>query len=45
MRFNLQVVKGTYYQSIAESNVIRIRRIPATRGEIYDDVKISSHCN
>lgn len=36
MLFNLQVVKGTYYQSIAESNFIRIRRIPATRGEIYD---------
>lgn len=36
MLFNLQVVKGTYYQRIAESNFIRIRRIPATRGEIYD---------
>ncbi|HOD60046.1 MAG TPA: penicillin-binding protein 2 [Candidatus Syntrophosphaera sp.] len=36
MLFYLQVVKGTYYQSIAESNFIRIRRIPATRGEIYD---------
>jgi penicillin-binding protein 2 len=36
MLFNLQVVKGSYYQRIAESNFVRIRRIPATRGEIYD---------
>ena len=36
MLFKLQVVKGSYYQRIAESNFVRIRRIPATRGEIYD---------
>ncbi len=34
--FRLQVVQGVYYQSIAESNFVRIRRIVATRGEIYD---------
>jgi penicillin-binding protein 2 len=34
--FRLQVVKGAYYQRIAESNFVRIRRIIATRGEIYD---------
>ncbi|MDP2173869.1 MAG: penicillin-binding protein 2 [Candidatus Cloacimonadaceae bacterium] len=34
--FRLQVVKGEYYQRIAESNFVRIRRIIATRGEIYD---------
>ncbi|MBW6513822.1 MAG: penicillin-binding protein 2 [Candidatus Syntrophosphaera sp.] len=34
--FRLQVVKGEYYQRIAESNFVRIRRIVATRGEIYD---------
>lgn len=34
--FRLQVVKGQYYQRIAESNFVRIRRVFATRGEIYD---------
>ncbi len=34
--FRLQVVKGAYYERIAESNFVRIRRIVATRGEIYD---------
>ncbi|PKN72672.1 MAG: penicillin-binding protein 2 [Candidatus Cloacimonetes bacterium HGW-Cloacimonetes-3] len=34
--FRLQVVKGKTYQRIAESNFVRIRRITATRGEIYD---------
>jgi len=34
--FRLQVVEGAKYQRIAESNFIRIRRITATRGEIYD---------
>jgi penicillin-binding protein 2 len=34
--FRLQVVKGKMYQRIAESNFVRIRRITATRGEIYD---------
>lgn len=34
--FRLQVVKGGYYQRIAESNFVRIRRVFATRGEIYD---------
>ncbi len=34
--FRLQVVKGNYFQRIAESNFVRIRRITATRGEIYD---------
>jgi penicillin-binding protein 2 len=34
--FRLQVVKGSYYERIAESNIFRIRRITATRGEIYD---------
>ncbi|PKN78425.1 MAG: penicillin-binding protein 2 [Candidatus Cloacimonetes bacterium HGW-Cloacimonetes-1] len=34
--FRLQVMNGTYYKQIAESNFVRIRRITATRGEIYD---------
>lgn len=34
--FRLQVVKGNTYQKIAESNFVRIRRVVATRGEIYD---------
>ncbi len=34
--FRLQVVKGKDFQRIAESNFVRIRRITATRGEIYD---------
>lgn len=34
--FRLQVVKGRHYQRVAESNFVRIRRIVATRGEIYD---------
>lgn len=34
--FRLQVVKGSYYKNVAESNFVRIRRIVATRGEIYD---------
>lgn len=34
--FRLQVVKGNTYQRIAESNFVRIRRVVATRGEIYD---------
>jgi len=34
--FCLQVVKGAHYQRVAESNFVRIRRIFATRGEIYD---------
>jgi penicillin-binding protein 2 len=34
--FRLQVVKGKNFQRIAESNFVRIRRITATRGEIYD---------
>lgn len=34
--FRLQVLKGEYYQRVAESNFVRIRRITATRGEIYD---------
>jgi penicillin-binding protein 2 len=34
--FRLQVVKGAHYQRVAESNFVRIRRIFATRGEIYD---------
>lgn len=34
--FRLQVVMGRTYQQIAESNFVRIRRITATRGEIYD---------
>ncbi len=35
--FRLQVIKGAKYQRIAESNFVRIRRITATRGEIYDN--------
>ncbi len=35
--FRLQVLRGKYYQQVAESNVLRIRRIFATRGEIYDN--------
>ena len=34
--FYLQVVQGAYYKQIAESNFVRLRRIIATRGEIYD---------
>lgn len=34
--FRLQVVKGDYYERIAQSNFVRIRRVVATRGEIYD---------
>ena len=34
--FRLQVVKGAHYQRVAESNFVRIRRLTATRGEIYD---------
>lgn len=34
--FRLQVVQGGYYKQIAESNFVRLRRITATRGEIYD---------
>jgi penicillin-binding protein 2 len=34
--FKLQVVQGSYYKQIAESNFVRLRRITATRGEIYD---------
>ena len=34
--FRLQVVKGADFERIAESNFVRIRRIIATRGEIYD---------
>ena len=34
--FRLQVIKGQHYQRVAESNFVRIRRIVATRGEIYD---------
>ncbi|MFO7659617.1 MAG: penicillin-binding protein 2 [Candidatus Cloacimonadaceae bacterium] len=34
--FRLQVVQGGYYKQIAESNFVRLRRIIATRGEIYD---------
>ncbi len=47
--FRLQVLKGEYYGRIAESNFVRIRRVVATRGEIYDSkyrpivVNIPSH--
>ena len=47
--FRLQVVKGEYYERVAESNFVRIRRIVATRGEIYDSkyrpiaINIPSH--
>lgn len=34
--FRLQVVKGSDYRRIAENNFVRIRRVTATRGEIYD---------
>lgn len=34
--FRLQVIKGEHYQRVAESNFVRIRRLTATRGEIYD---------
>ncbi|MCK9557308.1 MAG: penicillin-binding protein 2 [Candidatus Cloacimonetes bacterium] len=34
--FRLQVIKGEHYKRVAESNFVRIRRITATRGEIYD---------
>ena len=35
--FRLQVIKGSYYKEVAELNFVRIRRITATRGEIYDN--------
>jgi penicillin-binding protein 2 len=47
--FNLQVIQGSYYKQIAESNFVRLRRLIATRGEIYDHkyrpivVNIPSH--
>jgi penicillin-binding protein 2 len=34
--FELQIIKGKYYHQIAERNFVRLNRIPATRGEIYD---------
>lgn len=34
--FRLQVLKGAEYRRIAENNFVRIRRVTATRGEIYD---------
>jgi penicillin-binding protein 2 len=34
--FRLQVIKGEYYKQVAELNFVRIRRVPATRVEIYD---------
>ncbi len=34
--FQLQVIQGEHYQRVAESNFVRIRRLTATRGEIYD---------
>ncbi|HPT70923.1 MAG TPA: penicillin-binding protein 2 [Candidatus Cloacimonadota bacterium] len=34
--FELQIIKGNYYHQIAERNFVRLNRIPATRGEIYD---------
>jgi penicillin-binding protein 2 len=47
--FRLQVIKGDEYRRIAESNFVRIRRVSATRGEIYDSkyrpvaINIPSH--
>jgi penicillin-binding protein 2 len=47
--FRLQVIQGKYYKQIAESNFVRMRRLIATRGEIYDHkyrplvVNIPSH--
>ncbi len=47
--FRLQVLQGSYYKQIAESNFVRMRRLTATRGEIYDHkyrpivVNIPSH--
>ena len=35
---SVAVLKGDYYRRIAESNFARIRRVVATRGEIYDSV-------
>ncbi|MCD4827986.1 MAG: penicillin-binding protein 2 [Candidatus Cloacimonetes bacterium] len=34
--FNLQVVRGSYYQGIAENNYVRLVRVPPVRGEIFD---------
>nr|MDK2851299.1 penicillin-binding protein 2 [Candidatus Cloacimonadota bacterium] len=34
--FRLQVIQGEHYKQVAESNFVRIHRITATRGEIYD---------
>ena len=34
--FRLQVVQGERYKQIAEQNYVRIIRVTATRGEIYD---------
>ncbi|MEF3693809.1 MAG: penicillin-binding protein 2 [Candidatus Cloacimonadota bacterium] len=47
--FRLQVIKGEYYKQAAELNFVRIRRVAATRGEIYDSkyrpiaINIPSH--
>lgn len=35
--FNLQIIKGRQYKEIAERNYVRIRRINAARGVIYDE--------
>ncbi len=35
--FRLQVIDGEYYKVVAERNFVRIRRVNATRGEIYDN--------
>ena len=34
--FRLQVIQGEHYKRVAESNFVRMRRLTATRGEIYD---------
>ena len=35
--FTLQIIKGERYKEIAERNYVRIRRINAARGVIYDE--------
>lgn len=39
--FQLQVVNGAYYRSVAEKNRIRVYNLPAPRGIIYDINKVA----
>jgi len=34
--FNMQILRGAYFRQIAQNNYVRLVRIPAVRGEIFD---------